>query len=327
MAKKPSLTVVIPTYNRAKSLKNCLGSLVEQTDKDFDVFIIDGGSLPKTMSVIKKFKKDLPITLLVDETPHLAYIRDLGWRKAKGEIVASIDDDVVVDKSWVASIKRIFGDRKVGGVTGPTVIPEKLLTRRDVFLFYTTQSMILKLLAQVYFRLFLQGERDSIGKIYPCGAWSPGSNFPSSKKLKRAIKVDYLEACNYAIPQKVLKEIGGYDLRYIDTSEWCEVDVAFRIRKAGYKLLFDPKVAVEHRVSKGGVFSHRANARARMENFLRFYLCSYYPKTLGGYLQFLLYLQFLNLYWIILFLRSGNIAWLGGILGNFTGAIAALRKG
>lgn len=301
---KQSLTVVITTFNRAESLEKCLESLSKQTDRDFEVLIVDGGSTEKTLEVIETFKRFLQIKLIIDKTPHLAYIRDLGWRKAKGEIIASIDDDVVVSEVYVVVIKRVFQDKTVGGVTGPTVIPKRLLKNRDVFLFYITQNFFLKLLGEVYFRLFLQGEKYGIGKIYPSGAWSPGSNFPSALKLKKPIKVDYLEACNFAVRRSVLEEIGGYDLGYKETSEWCEVDMAFRVRKSGYRLLFDPKVAVEHEVSGGGVYSRRFSTSHRLYNFLRFYLTSYYPKTAWGALSAILYLHVLLFYYGFLSLRT-----------------------
>lgn len=297
------LTVVIATYNRDQSLRNCLDSLVRQTDKHFALLIIDGGSTDKTRQVIEQFKQYLDIRFLLDKTPHLSYIRDLGWRKAKGEIVAWIDDDVVVEPLWVKGVKNAFKDKIIAGVTGPTIIPRDLLKKRDVFSCHRKLASkqknlsIGKFFCQLYFNLFMQGERYAIGKIYPSGAWSPGSNFPSALKLKKPIKVEYLEACNFAIRKDIIAEVDGFDLSYQGTSEWCEVDLAFRIRKAGYKLIFDPKVAVEHHVSRLGVFTRRSNALVRLNNFIRFYAKTYYPKSTKGWLLFMLYLVFLLIYY------------------------------
>lgn len=294
------ITVVIATYNRSKSLEKCLLSLTQQSDRDFDVLIADGGSSDDTKLVINKYKKKLAISVFIDPKPHLAYIRDQLWRRAKGSIIAAVDDDVVVGAQWMHSIKKALKTSKdVGGVTGPTIIPKRLIKSRDVFALHTTSNGFLQRFARLYFWLFMNGQREEIGKIYPSGAWSPGSNFASSKKVKKPIEVDYLEACNYVIRKDVLKQIRGYDLGYKKTSEWCEVDVSFRIRKAGYKLLFDPSVAVEHRVSTSGVFSRRRFPIHRIANFIRFYHTSYYPKSIVGYLQFLLYLGFVSCYYLL----------------------------
>jgi len=302
-----SLTVVIATFNRANSLKQCLNSLAGQTDAVFDILILDGGSSDRTLEVIDAYRKQLAIRVIVDPTPHLSRIRDRLWREAKGDIIASIDDDVLVTKNWVRSIKRAFRLLKnPGGVTGPTVIPRNLLDKRDVFLFHETLHPLARMIGFLYFNLFMQGERDAIGKIYPSGAWSPGSNFPASRKLPRPFRVDYLEACNFAIPKKILKEIGGYDYGYIGTSEWCEVDVAFRIRKKGYRLFFDKNIAVEHRVSRSGVFHRRRAGWERLNNFARFYISSYFPKSLKGWALFSLYFLAFSFYTVILSFNRGK---------------------
>src|SRR3989344_9563373 len=93
-------TVVIATFNRAKSLGRCLLSLTKQSDKKFNVLIIDGGSTDQTQKIIRQYRRKLSIDFLIDGTPHLSYIRDLAWRKAKGAIIASIDDDVIVSPNW-----------------------------------------------------------------------------------------------------------------------------------------------------------------------------------------------------------------------------------
>ena len=293
-------TVVIATFNRAKSLGRCLLSLTKQSDKKFNVLIIDGGSTDQTQKIIKQYRRKLNIDFLIDETPHLSYIRDLAWRKAKGAIIASIDDDVIVSPNWIHAIKKALNNKNVGGVTGPTVIPKKLLQNRDVFLFHTTNNPFLKFLGEIYFKLFMQGEKYAIGKIYPSGAWSPGSNFPSALKLKKPIEVDYLEACNYAIRKSMIEKIGGYNLNYRETSEWCEIDLFFRIRKAGYQLVFDSSIVVWHWVSISGVYIKRINYFHRLRNFVRYYFSSYYPKTMLGFFQFYLYLHFLIIYCLYL---------------------------
>lgn len=304
MEKQLSLTVCVATYNRARNLNKCLESLTKQTDADFDVLIIDGGSSDKTHEVLEQYKDKLSIRVIIDKIPHLSYIRDLGWRKSKSDIIAWIDDDVVVEPQWVKAIVAQLVEPTVGGVTGPTVISQKLLANRDVFFFHTTTNPLLKMLGKLYFKFFLQGEKYGIGKIYPSGAWSPGSNFPQSRKLKKPLEVDYLEACNFAIPRKVLEEVDGFDLGYKSTSEWCEIDLAFRIRKCGYKLIFDPNVAVKHHISSSGVYSRRLNIYHRLCNFLRFYLTTYYPKSAKGFLLFFLYVIFLVVYYIYIWLKS-----------------------
>jgi len=108
------------------------------------------------------------------------------------------------------------------------------------------------------------------------------------------------------ISPEILKEIGGYDYGYIGTSEWCEVDVAFRIRKKGYRLFFDKNIAVEHRVSRSGVFHRRHAGRERLNNFARFYISSYFPKSVKGWALFSLYFLAFSFYTVILSFNRGK---------------------
>lgn len=299
-----TLSVVIPTFNRAETLVKTLTSLSNQTDKGFDVLVIDGGSTDKTHDLIKQFRKKLAIRYIVDTTRNLAVIRDRAWRETTGDIIASIDDDVVVNPHWISSIKKILRENKVVGVTGPTVIPQKQIENRDVFLFHVSKNPIIKTVGWLYFFLFMEGKKEEIGRVYSSGAWSPGSNFRLALQLKKSIVVDHLEACNFAIKRKVLEEVGGFDKEYKDVSEFCEMDLSFRIRKKRYILLFDPNVSVEHLVSRSGVFIRRYSSFSRLRNFWRFYTKTYYPKTITGYFQFMLYSLFLTTYFSLLELKG-----------------------
>jgi len=49
---KKKLTIIIPTYNSEKFIKNCLNSILKQTFKDFIVFIADGGSTDRTLEIL-----------------------------------------------------------------------------------------------------------------------------------------------------------------------------------------------------------------------------------------------------------------------------------
>ena len=235
------LSVIICTSGRPQELKNCLQSLKQQSFKSFE-------------------------TLIVKETP-LVKARDLGWRRAKGEIVAWIDDDVVVDKDWAKNLVDIFTKNKqVGGVSGPTIIPEELLKNRLVFWWYGKKNFWAKL----WVKLVLDNQPFRVGKITRIGWWSPGSNFSACLKLKDLVEVDYLEACNMSLRRELVAKAGGFDLGFKGTSEWCELDLALKVKKLGYKLGWSRAVRVEHRVSRSGVFKARRHWGERISNYLRF---------------------------------------------------------
>lgn len=315
----PRLSVVICTFNRGESLDRCLLSLTKQSYKNFEVVIVDGGSTDKTTTVISKFHDKLAINLVVNTEKELAKVRDQGWRVAKGKYVSWIDDDVTVSPNWATSVTEILDKHpKIGGVTGPTIIPDKLISNRDVFSFYNAKG-IKKIFGQFWNYYFLEGNQFSPGKLLKSGAWSPGSNFMDCLKRKGLIDVDYLEACNMTLRRDLINKVNGFDYGFTRVAEWSELDLAIRVKKLGYRLVFSSKVKVEHHISQGGVYSRRTHARQRMENFLKFYFRHIFKLRFDYLIRFIPYLVFLNTYWLYKAIISKNISWLGGWIGTICG--------
>jgi len=259
------LSVIICTSGREKALKKCLESLRKQSNPNFEVVIVrkGGGDLGG--------KQKLRIKFVKDPGEGLAKARDLGWRAASGKHVAWIDDDVVVHKDWVQKvIERLEKDPNVGGVSGPCLVPERLLTNRRVFFWYKPRGLGQKLLSFLWVKVVLAGKPYEVGRIYPWGWWSPGANFKESLKIKGLVEVDYLEACNMTLRRELVEKVGGFDLGYRGTSEWCEVDLARRVKRLGKRLVFSCDVRVRHEVSQEGVYSQRQNYLERGRNWVRF---------------------------------------------------------
>ena len=64
-------------------------------------------------------------------------------------------------------------------------------------------------------------------------------------------------------------DVGGFDDALVSTSEWCEVDLALKLRSRG-KLIYSSKAALEHRPSKAGIYKARLSTDHRWLNFLHF---------------------------------------------------------
>jgi glycosyltransferase involved in cell wall biosynthesis len=88
------VSVVIPTYNRAKELSRCLRSLVNQSFKNFEVLVCDDGSDDETEYVVQKYSKQLCIRYHYSENSGgPAQPRNYGWRLAKADYIAFLDSD------------------------------------------------------------------------------------------------------------------------------------------------------------------------------------------------------------------------------------------
>ncbi len=90
----PKVSVVIPTYNRAKDIPRCLDSLIAQDFQDFEVLICDDGSTDDTSHVVGKYAQLLDITYSYDENfGGPARPRNRGIVLARAPYIAFLDSD------------------------------------------------------------------------------------------------------------------------------------------------------------------------------------------------------------------------------------------
>ncbi|HEA83799.1 MAG TPA: glycosyltransferase [Thermodesulfobacterium geofontis] len=100
--KKPLISVVIPTYNRAYILPKAIESVFNQTFRDLELIIVDDGSTDETPYLVVKYP------LIYVRKPHrgVSHARNVGVLKAKGEFIAFLDsDDVFVPEKLEKQIK------------------------------------------------------------------------------------------------------------------------------------------------------------------------------------------------------------------------------
>ena len=115
--------VVVPTYNRSRSIGKCLESLLAQSHSKIEIIVSDDNSSDRTVEIVTEFMRlDPRIKLLrssVNTGPAGARNRALG--EARGDFVFFTDDDVEVPPNWVGTGLRIFSDTKCAGIEGQVV--------------------------------------------------------------------------------------------------------------------------------------------------------------------------------------------------------------
>jgi glycosyltransferase involved in cell wall biosynthesis len=94
------ISVVIPTYNRARSLGNTLRSLVDQTlaKEDYEVIVVDDGSTDNTSEIISLFEGKVNLKYIQQSNAGPATARNRGAEAAQFPIILFFDDDVVADQ-------------------------------------------------------------------------------------------------------------------------------------------------------------------------------------------------------------------------------------
>lgn len=114
------ISVVVCTYNRADMLRQMLEAFFAQRDLavvDHELIVVDNNSSDNTPVVVDEFRRFPNIRYVFEGRQGLCYARNRGVTESRGEIVALLDDDVIVDKAWLVKLQECF-DATTADVVG-----------------------------------------------------------------------------------------------------------------------------------------------------------------------------------------------------------------
>jgi glycosyltransferase involved in cell wall biosynthesis len=128
------VSIVIPVYNEAERIHDCLQAIADQSVAPFEVIVVDNNSTDGTGAIARAF----PFVTVLHETHQgVVYARDRGFNAARGEIIARIDADTIIAENWVDTLITLFADNSLDLVTGSVSVREigaaQLASRVDLF--------------------------------------------------------------------------------------------------------------------------------------------------------------------------------------------------
>lgn len=110
------ISVIIPTYNEQKIIEECLSSLKEQNTKDFEIIVVDDGSLDKTLKVLQNLQLSIfNLQILKQKHQGPAMARNLGAKHAKGKILVFVDSDMTFDSKFLRDLIKPILENKTKG--------------------------------------------------------------------------------------------------------------------------------------------------------------------------------------------------------------------
>jgi GT2 family glycosyltransferase len=209
----PSVSIIVPCYNSATTLRSCLSGLVKQEYPCFRVIVVDDGSTDATCSIAVEFA----VTLLrtgINRGPGAA--RNLAVREFPSEIVVFFDSDCFVqDTQWLRRHVEAQRNPSVGIVGGGILgVGEGLVAQADSYCHWLT----------------------NIPNARPIDITFTSG--PSLTKLSC-----HLVSTNMSVKLQVFDKIGGFDERF-RTGE--DVDFCERTVRAGFTIRFQPDITVNH---------------------------------------------------------------------------------
>ena len=215
---QPQMTVVIPTLGRP-CLITALRSLVAVEDFATLEVLVCGAVNDEPMR--SEFQQLLQTYLNIQHPPAshelkaLHEKRNLGWRLARTELVAYLDDDVTLEPEWARKISAPFSDERVGLVSGPGLIPDQL-----------------PLMARLAGLALSSGAAGYVADRYLAGV-----------AAVHEIKWSKIIGCNMALRRSLLEAVGGFNPVF---EAGDEMFISFSIAKRGQRIVFASEARAYH---------------------------------------------------------------------------------
>ncbi len=214
---KPKVSVVIRTRDREEVLPECLDRLLADRELPFEIIVVDASSSDATQGVLAQYPT--VVNCRLGDVPYSAVLaRNAGLDRAKGDIVAFIDDDCFVLPGWLRELARAFVDPEVTAAGGRVIYhPWKRCE-------YGEPIARLDLARDV-----IEAEWDRV--------------------LYGTVEVPHLPGGNCAVRRQAALSVGGFDTNFVGSANGEETDFFLRISRLGGRMVFVPTAVVEHRAA------------------------------------------------------------------------------
>ncbi|MBL0039463.1 MAG: glycosyltransferase family 2 protein [Xanthomonadales bacterium] len=215
-AASPRASIVIPVYNKWRYTEACLRSLAKETQRSgFEVIVVDDGSSDETWERLQQVEG---ITAHRN-AENLGFVGscNAGAALARGEYLVFLNNDTQVAPNWLDTLLDTFDQHpRVGTVGSQLVYPDGRLQEAGGIVF-----------------------SDSSG-------WNYGRfGDPRDPACNFVREVDYCSGAAIAIPRALFEQRGGFDARYAP-AYYEDTDLAFQVREAGLRVLYQPASTVFH---------------------------------------------------------------------------------
>ncbi len=217
------ISIVIPVFNHLAFTQACLASVREHPDgKRFEVIVVDDGSSDDTSDVVGK----IPGLTYLRNEGNLGFTNSCnrGAKIARGSFLLFLNNDIAVTPGWLSSLRETFDNEANAGLVGSKLIcPDGRLQEAGGIVW-----------------------RDGSG-------WNRGrSDDPEKPEYNFLCEVDYCSAACVMIPKSLFERVGGFDSKY-SPAYYEDTDLAFKVRREGFKVLYQPfSVVVHYEGATGG---------------------------------------------------------------------------
>ena len=214
------LSVLVPTFRRPADLARCMSALQRQQRAPDEVVVVVRPDDEATLACLQEpaVRGALPLRIALVEVPGQVAALNRGLDVATGDVIAITDDDAAPRPDWAQRIAAAFeADPRLGALGGRDWVHQR--------------------------GRVLDGARPLVGKVRPSGKIIGNHHLG----VGGAREVDLLKGANMSYRREAVRTI-RFDNRLRGAGAQVHNDMAFSmsVKNAGWKLVYDPQVAVDH---------------------------------------------------------------------------------
>lgn len=202
-------SIIIPLYNRPQEIKELLETLTQQTYKQFEVLVIEDGSVNDAADIVKSFEGKLDVRYFTKANEGQGFTRNFGFELAKGDYFIIFDSDCLIPENYLQIVNGRLSTDWLDAYGGPDDAHPS---------FTSVQKAISYSMTSPFTTGGIRGNKKGIGQFHP-------------------------RSFNMGVSRKVWEKVGGF----IITRSGEDIEYSIRIHSAGFKIGLIPDAKVYHK--------------------------------------------------------------------------------
>ena len=204
----PYFSIIVPVYNRLDEVRDLLESLSKQSDKDFEVVLVEDGSSLPCVGAVKEFEHLVDVKYFFKENEGRSIARNYGLERAKGSYFLFFDSDCVIPEQYISTLKTALEKDFTDCFGGPDAAHSS---------FSDTQKAINYSMTSFLTTGGIRGGKVQLEKFFP-------------------------RTFNMGFSRRVWEKVGGFREMFSE-----DIDMSTRIRQAGFSISLIRDAFVYHK--------------------------------------------------------------------------------
>ena len=202
-------SIIVPLYNRPQEIDELLHTLTKQTYLQFEVLVIEDGSINDAKDIVSSYSDKLDISYYYKENEGQGFTRNYGFARAKGDYFVVFDSDCLIPEHYLETVKDYLLEQQLDAYGGPDGAHNS---------FTAIQKAISYAMTSPFTTGGIRGNKKHIGKFHP-------------------------RSFNMGISREVWEKTGGFILTRLGE----DIEFSIRVQSLGFKTGLIPGAIVYHK--------------------------------------------------------------------------------